>query len=73
MYIGGDGYSTFMDVKNANKIVKTKVYEQNILERYITEVLKKKVELPLSLNNPRIIVGSSQGIQDTTGPTGASM
>ena len=74
MFIGGDGYSTFMDVKNANKIVKTKVYEQTILERYITEVLKKKVELPLSLNNPRIIVGSSQGIQDTTGPTtGASM
>jgi len=62
MFIGGDGYSTFMDVSNNNAskiIVKTKVYEQFILERYIIDVLKKNVDLQLSLNtlnDPRIIM-----------------
>jgi hypothetical protein len=56
MFVEGDGYSTFMNVANnsARKIVKTKVGEQSILEKYITEELKKNVDLPSLLNDPRI-------------------
>lgn len=55
MFIEGDGYS-FMNVatNSARKIVKTKTGEQSILEKYITEELKKNVNLPSSLNDPRI-------------------
>jgi len=58
MLVGGDDFSSFMSVpnNNARKIVKTKVGEQNILEEYIIKELKKNVDLPLPLNNPRIII-----------------
>ncbi len=43
-------------MNNARKIVKTKVYEQTIIETYITEVLQKKVDLPEVINDPRIVL-----------------
>lgn len=58
MLVGGDDYYLFMNVpnNNARKIVKTKVGEQSILEEYIIKELKKNVDLPFPLNNPRIII-----------------
>lgn len=57
MLVGGDGYSSFVEVSSnsARKVVRTKVGEQSIFEQYIIKGLSGKVDLPVILNNSRII------------------
>lgn len=59
MLVGGDGYSSFVEESsnnaNARKVFRTKIGEQIILEKYIIEELRGKVDLPIILNNSRIV------------------